>query len=110
MSFSDYSTSPDANGTIAGINIGEGCPPGNVNDALRQLAADGRELADQVGGEGNAMPKTGGAFTGPISQQGRGAYLHFASASYTDGRVHLLAEGATRPASPAEGVVVFYYA
>lgn len=110
MSFADYSLTPDANGTIAGINIGENCPPGNVNDAIRQLAADGKELSNQVGGGGNSMPKAGGAFEGDISRQGRGGYLHFASASFTDGRVHLLAEGATLPASPAEGTVVLFYA
>lgn len=52
MSFSDYSTTPSANTSIAGINIAENCSPANVNNALRQLAADGKELADLVGTPG----------------------------------------------------------
>jgi microcystin-dependent protein len=40
MAVSDYSTNPDANTTIAGINIGELCNASNMNDAIRQLMAD----------------------------------------------------------------------
>jgi len=36
----DYSTDPNANTTINAINIGEGCPPGNINNAIRQQMAD----------------------------------------------------------------------
>ena len=37
---SDYSTTPDDNTTINGINIGEHCPARNLNDAIRQMMAD----------------------------------------------------------------------
>lgn len=40
MAISDYSTTPASNGTIGGINVSEGCAPGNLNDAIRQMAAD----------------------------------------------------------------------
>jgi hypothetical protein len=40
MSIDDYSTNPDENTHISGIFIGEQCPPGNVNDAIRQMMAD----------------------------------------------------------------------
>ncbi len=110
MPFSDYSTDPNANGSIAGINIAENCPPGNVNDALRRIAADGKLLADQVGGGSNAMPKSGGAFSGTITREGSGAYLYHANALYTDGRFHVLAQGTPRPSNPGEGTIVLYYA
>jgi hypothetical protein len=42
--FQSYSTTPGSNTSINGINIAEGCPPSGVNDALRQLAADGTSL------------------------------------------------------------------
>lgn len=42
--FQSYSTTPGTNTSINGINIAEGCPPSGVNDALRQLAADGTSL------------------------------------------------------------------
>lgn len=40
MPISAYSTTPASNTSISGINIGEGCPPSNINDAIRQMMAD----------------------------------------------------------------------
>jgi hypothetical protein len=48
MAISDYDSTPANNTSISGINIGEGCSPGNLNDATRQLMADiaGSNLQD----------------------------------------------------------------
>lgn len=108
MAFSDYSTTPSENVSIAGINVAENCPAGNMNDAVRQLMADGKGLANTVGGLTGAMPASGGAFTGDITRQGQGGYLHHAAAALIDGQVHFLPVGSARPAA-AEGRVVFYY-
>ena len=40
MPIKDYSTDPDLNVSISGINIAEGCPPSGINNAIRQLMAD----------------------------------------------------------------------
>ena len=40
MPISEYSTTPSANTTINEIDIDEGCAPGGINDAIRQLMAD----------------------------------------------------------------------
>lgn len=40
MGVADYSATPASNAAINGVNIAEGCAPGNVNDAIRQLMAD----------------------------------------------------------------------
>lgn len=40
MAIGDYSTTPGSNTSISGINIGENCPPANINNAIRQLMAD----------------------------------------------------------------------
>jgi hypothetical protein len=40
MAIKDYSTDPDLNVQISGINIAEGCPPSGINNAIRQLMAD----------------------------------------------------------------------
>lgn len=48
MAVSNYSTNPDQNTTISGINIAEGCPPSGLNNAVRQLMADVRAYADVV--------------------------------------------------------------
>ena len=47
MSVPDWSTDPNANISVGGINIAENCPAGNVNNALRELMA---EIAQWVGG------------------------------------------------------------
>jgi len=44
MAVSDYSTTPSANASISGVNIAEGCPPGGINNAIRQMMADIRAL------------------------------------------------------------------
>ncbi|GAA0730007.1 hypothetical protein [Sphingomonas japonica] len=108
MPFSEYSTNPSANTTIGGKFVGEDCPPGNINDAIRQLAADGKDLSNTVGAGSAAMPKSGGEFTGDIVRAGRGGYLHHANPAQSDGRLVFKAQGSSRPAA-AEGMIVFYY-
>lgn len=108
MAFGDYSTTPSANTTIAGKNIAEGCPPGNLNDAVRQLMADGKALSNAMPDTSALLPKAGGEVTGDITRQGRGAHLHHASSANTDGRVYLLPLGSPRPTATS-GAIVFYY-
>lgn len=107
-SASEFSTDPDDNTTIGGVNVGEGCSPGGINNAERYLAAAMRSLYDQVQGFTGGMPVTGGAFTGDITRQGRGAYLHHANAAQSNGQLYTVPEGTARPAA-AEGTVIFYY-
>lgn len=67
MAVGDYSATPALNITVNGINIAEGCPPANLNNALRQIMSDVRvfyNAALKVGfnvtiqEEGGAMPAT----------------------------------------------------
>lgn len=44
MPIRDYSQTAASNTAISSINIAEGCPPSNINDAIRQALADIREL------------------------------------------------------------------
>jgi hypothetical protein len=46
MAVSDYSTTAASNTSISGINIAEGCSPGNINNAIRQLMADVKVMAN----------------------------------------------------------------
>lgn len=39
MAVSDWSTTADNNTSIGGVNIGEGCPAGNLNNAQREMMA-----------------------------------------------------------------------
>lgn len=105
---SEFSTDPNANTTIGGINVGEGCSPAGINNVERYLAAAMRTLYDQVQTLAGGMPITGGAFTGDITRQGRGGYLHHANSAQPTGPVYTVPEGTARP-SASEGVIVFYY-
>ena len=111
MAFSSYSTTPSLNITIGGVSVAEGCAAANLNDAIRQLAADGRALSDTVNGinVSTLMPISGGAFTNQITRSGAGGYLYNANSAQGGGKVSFLATGSSRPSSPNEGDVVFYY-
>lgn len=56
----DWSTTAGSNGTVAGINIAEGCDPGNVNNAIRAVmaAAKGAMWGGTTGGTANAQTVT----------------------------------------------------
>lgn len=111
MSFSSYSSTPDNNTSLNGININEGCAAANINNALRQLAADGKELSDTVDAidVSSYMPLSGGAFTGSITRSGAGPHLYHANAAFTGGAVYIQASATALPSSPAEGTIVFQY-
>lgn len=57
MAVSDWSTTPASNTSIDSINIGEGCSPGNVNNALRSIMAAVRSFYDSTPTTANTQPK-----------------------------------------------------
>lgn len=103
MPVTDYSTTPASNTAINGINIAEGCPAGNMNAAVRQMMADIRVFYNGVPVGSDYMLKTGGAFLGDITRNGRGGYAHHASATYLSFQVHTTAYGASQPSGMQVG-------
>jgi hypothetical protein len=97
--------------SLNGISVAEGCAASNINDAIRQLAADGRSLYDTVAGinVSNLMPLSGGTFTGQIKRSGGGGYFYNANSTQAGGKVSFLATGSALPAAPSEGDMVFFY-
>jgi len=49
MAISSWSTTSSANVTVNGVNIAEGCPAGNVNNALREIMADVKTWTNDPG-------------------------------------------------------------
>lgn len=99
MSFGDYSTTPNNNGTIGGLDLSEGCSPANLNNAVRQLAADGRELfntvdAIDISSKANI---TSPVFNGTPIYQARGGLLHNNSPASSNGRVYTQSAGQGLP-------------
>lgn len=111
MAVSDYSTTPASNTTVGGINIAENCPPGNMNNAVRQIMADIRVMFNGLPVVTGFMPINGGTFTGTQPKYtGEGAFLHHADSAMLSGKVHVLPEGAANPTGLASGDLIFYIA
>ena len=110
MSYTDWNTVASLNVTIDGINIAEGSPAGNMNDAVRAIMAGVAELADDMPDTSSLAPKDGAVFEGVQPRfTGRGAYRHNASAALTSGQEYFLVEGSSYPSSPVAGDVVNFY-
>ena len=60
VKISDYSTTANNNTDINSINIGEGCAPSGINDAIRELMRQLKEF--QTGGAGDSV-NSGGDFS-----------------------------------------------
>lgn len=111
---STWSETPASNTTVDGVNIAENCSPGVLNNAIRSVMAGVKTFhiaysstAGSIAGKVNAA---GGTFSGtqPV-YTGEGAFLHHQSSANSSGRVYLLADGSARPASPANGDLLFFY-
>lgn len=111
---SSWSATPASNTTVDSISIAEGCPPGNVNNALRSIMAGVRSFYDLytalVTTVSGKLSAAGAVFTGAQpTYTGEGAVLHHIDAANASGRVSLLPTGAALPASPANGDCVLFY-
>jgi len=113
MAFSDWSPTASENTTVGAVNIGENCPPGNLNNGMREIMAQARAafsralgsffasntLADAraalkvVGTEG------GEQITGNLIRAGAGGHIYHAAAGYTSGRILVTGPGAADPTS-----------
>lgn len=110
MAVSDWSATAANNVAIDGINIDEGCPPGNLNGMGRSIMAAVRVMYDNLPSVAGYMPTSGGTFSGtqPI-YTGRGAYAHHNSASLTSFRWFVQASGGATPSGMAAGDVLAEY-
>lgn len=104
MSFWDWSTNESANATASGVNIGEGCPPGNLNNSdrtimaqLRAAFADG--LQNFLGGTAELPVANGG--TGGTTQAAARAGIGAAASGANSDITGLF--GMTTPLHISEG-------
>jgi len=111
---STWSETPGSNTTVDGVNIGEGCTPANLNNAIRSVMAGIKTFhiaySTTASGLSAYMPKAAGTFSGtqPI-YTGEGAFLHHQSSSNTSGKIYLLADGSADPSGTSAGDMVFFY-
>lgn len=103
MAVQDWSTNPDLNVTIDGINIAEGWPAANANNAVRALMANVRVMYNAIPTASSFVTTTGGVFTGNPTFQGRGGYLHNNDPANTSCRIFYQAIGGAPPGGIANG-------
>lgn len=109
MAFADYSLTAGNNLTIAGINIAEGCPAGNINGAIRAFMSDARAEHDAQPSLANYILKDGTvAFTGQPTFTARGAFLHHNNSANASGRIFIQASGGAAP-SMSNGDLLLEY-
>lgn len=96
--YSSTSAGANLNTDIAGINIDEGCPPSNINNAIRTLMAQIRDL--QSAASGDTIP-IGAGGTGATTASGARSALS-AAASGANSDITSLT-GLTTPLSVGQG-------
>lgn len=57
MAVSDWSTTAASNTTVGGVNVAENCPPGNINNAIREVMAQIRAWYADVPETADVQPK-----------------------------------------------------
>jgi hypothetical protein len=79
---SEYSATPADNTDISNINIAEGCSPANVNNAIRSLMAQIKDL--QAGTSGDTIPLTAGGTGSTTASAARTALSAAAAGANSD--------------------------
>lgn len=118
MAVSDWSPTASENTTIGAINIGEGCPPSNLNNGLREIMAQIRQAfgsalstffasPDLATARANlgAVAKSGDTLTGNLTRQNAGAHLYFADPALTSPVIYVTAAGAANPTGNQPGAI-----
>ncbi|MFD1104268.1 hypothetical protein [Sphingobium olei] len=105
----DYSTTPDSNTSVRGINIAENCAAGNINAAIRAIMADIRLMYNGLPDVSNLVTKTGGQFTGNPIFSGRGGYIYHDASTNASGRIFIQPIGGAVPSGMANGDFLMEY-
>ncbi|AFN56751.1 hypothetical protein FBY51_0531 [Zymomonas mobilis] len=121
MSFSDWSQNADSNSNIGGISIAEGCPPGNLNNALREIMAEMRSAINQAMDTAlssadiasfrqaiGALANSGDTIDGVLRRKGQGVFPYFADGSFSGGRIYVTNSQAADPTSQPGDIWLVY--
>lgn len=110
MPVQNYSTDPEQNLALGTYNLAEGQTMiADFNGIVRSLMADLRVFYNGVPVASGFIPITGGAFKGPVTREGAGAYVHHVSQTALSGRIFSQPLGNALPAGLQEGDIVLEY-
>lgn len=121
MAFENWSPTASENTTVGGIDISEGCPPSNLNNAEREIMAELRAAfstalagffaAGDINSARailNAFSASGGAIGGNIVRSGAGPHLYWVGSDFGSGRIFASATGAPNPMSQAGDIWITF--
>lgn len=109
--FADFSSNPANVTTIAGLSCSENTTGmASVNNQLREVAAQGRQLYDIVMALGTPVTTAGAAFAGNITRVGYGGYYCANDSGAAAPKIYTLVDGSPAPISPPNGSLAFYHA
>ena len=94
---SEFSSTPGDNTDVGGINIGEGCPPSNINDAIRQNMAYLKDFIDGSSGDTITTAKIVATTAEILSGQSVTGTATFNSAVVIGGATNLQDNNLQRP-------------
>lgn len=94
---SEFSSTPGDNTDVGGINIGEGCPPSNINDAIRQNMAYLKDFIDGSSGDTITTAKIVATTATILSGQSVTGTATFNSAVVIGGATNLQDNNLQRP-------------
>lgn len=106
--FSDWSTTPADNSTIGSTNVAEGCDPGGINNAIRELMAACKTFDDNKADPAALVTLLNSVISINAIVLGRGAVMHHNNAGNTSGKIFIQASGGAVPAM-ADGDMLFEY-
>ena len=94
---SEFSSTPGDNTDVGGINIGEGCPPSNINDSIRQTMAYLKDFIDGSSGDTITTAKIVATTAEILSGQSVTGTATFNSAVVIGGATNLQDNNLQRP-------------
>lgn len=95
--FGDWDDTPSDNNAIDGVNIAEGCPPGNLNNAVRSVMAACKTFDNDKADPALLAKIADTVISTNAKATGRGAILHHGNAANLSGKITVQATG-TAPA------------
>lgn len=95
--FAEMSDTPSDNTTIGSVSIAEGAPPGNMNNAIRELMASCKNQDINKADASALVTLLNSIISTNAKVTGRGAVMHNNNSANTSGCVYIQALGTAAP-------------
>ena len=109
VNISDWSEDPAGNTTVDGVNIGEGAPAANMNNAMRSIMVGVKSFYVNAPNTAAYVLKAAATFNTVTPKfDGRGGFVHFNDPGLASGRIFVQPLGGAAPAM-SNGDILFEF-